>query len=160
MTNPIATTFDLQRDMTEQLHRAASRNIDVQRRAMRAVVDTVDAQRSAGDQASALLESALESAFLISRASIPANDATMDKLEAQFREQVEAIDELGEGTLELWMNVAENGAGAYDEYADLYDDAVDASFDAALETNEWFRDRMMETIWSAEQPAEGDGDSA
>lgn len=132
-----AAALDRQRDAIELAHRAVSQGTTLQRRAMRSFVDSLDAQRAAVEGTSMLFDVAVDSSMLLARAAMPDDDAAFDRAGARFEEQLDDIDALQDSAWELYARSVEAGYESFEAYADVYADAVDASFESAIAGTEW-----------------------
>lgn len=139
---PFATAFAGQRRALELTHRAMSQGLSVQRRVVKSFVDNVDAQREASERATEFVDSALETTMLMANASVPGEAAAFEDFEYRFDEQLEAFDELQDATWTMLARSMEDGLSAYEGYADVYAEAIDASFEAAIEGTDWMSDEV------------------
>jgi len=146
--------FDRQRSAIELTHRAFSQGSAVQRRAMRSFVDSIEAQRALSEQATAFVDSAMETAVILTTANLPGDEAAMDAAEARFEEQRNAFGAFHDASWSLLSRSMRDNLAAYERYAEVYDDAVDAAFDTAAEGTDWMSERASGRLRNPERATE------
>lgn len=138
----LVTAFEGQRRALELTHRAIAQGVDVQRRAVRSFADSVDAQRAANRRATEFVDSAFETSLLLANVAVPGDGTAFEELEYRFDEQLEAFGELQDATWELFSRSIEDGLATYERFADVYADAIDASFDTAVRGTDVMSDEV------------------
>lgn len=131
-----ASPFGMQRRVLEQAHRATRQSVDVQRRFVRAFADTLDAQHDAQHDTVQLAETALEAWFVGARTSMPPDDIDVSEFEIARLDVLSDIEELQEEWFSAFSKSVTDGVELYDQAARGYLDALDTSFEAALDAND------------------------
>lgn len=149
--NWVERTFDVQRRFIEQSHRATRRNLAAQRRFSRAFVNSMDAQRDAQREAMTLANSAFRSSLVLTRTSLPGDEEEVGEFEDAFEAGLASMADVGDEWGSIVTRTVAGAVEMNDDLVGLYEDLVDASFDAALEAN----DRLAERATRASEPPRG-----
>lgn len=134
--NPVSLSLDVQRHGLEQARRIARANVALQRRLVHGMTRSLEEQRAAERAATDLLDRTVRLPLIAARSSVPDADEELTEVEAWLDESLAAWGELREETRPVLDEVVTDWVSTYDDWARRYADLLDASFDAALATND------------------------
>jgi len=128
------SAFEFQRRWLSTARRATQQGVETQRRLVRAVTDTTDAQRAATEQATAVFDSAFENAIATARAS--GADVGLEEMERTYDDGRSSMEDAREEWWDATERTLDDGARAADGLLDAYADLLDAGFGFALDAND------------------------
>lgn len=130
--NPIAATFEIQRDAVLQSQKTVQQSLEFGARASEMYVEALKSSAVAAEGSTDVTKAAVNTYFDALVASVPGNAEGIEELRASVLEQVDAGAEIGAETRAAIEEAAEENVETYEEFAEAYAELVDDSFDAFL----------------------------
>ena len=143
-TNPVRTTFELQRQTIESSHRALERGVETQRRLAEAVVDGMETTETAQRRTVELSRQAAHNTLDAVEAGLPGMEEAVAELRGTVDEGYDLLLENHAETFEGAVSGYENGLDATDEYVDGALDALDEQLAALVEAHEELEAQSVE----------------
>lgn len=145
--------FDLQRSVLKQNQRSLQQGIDLQKQAVTAFANSLDAQRSAHRQTVEVGKSAVDVGLNAIESSLPPN-VDVDDVRESIDEQYEALDEINDQSWDSFERSVEDATGAFEEMSEGYRTIVDDSFDALIRVHDGIEAQAAHAVEAVEAGAE------
>jgi chromosome segregation ATPase len=145
-TNPVTTTFALQRQSIRQGQQALEQTIDLQQRVGNAVIDGLDTQKSAQQQGVDLQQAALHAALDTVETTVPGSEKTVGELRETVDEQYEELLANHETAFATLVEFLSDGVDASDDLTAAYVDALDEQVALALEAHEALEAQAIDAV--------------
>ncbi len=143
-TNPVETTFELQRRSIEQSQEAIEQTITFPARVGEATIDSLDSQESVQRDVVELQQEAVLSLLDAVEETFPGVGTSTDDARDVVDDQYESLLDTHAEFFENLTNSLEEGVDAYDEVGDETVEALDELADALLEAQEELEDQSLE----------------
>src|SRR6056297_1519469 len=145
-TQPVKTTFELQRKSLEQGQQALEQTVDLQQRVGDAAIDGLDASESVQRSAVELNQDLVHSVLDAIEANVPGTEDTLVELRDGLDEQYDALLENHEELFANLTDEVEDGVANVDEMSEEYLDVLDEQLDMLLEAHEELEGQSVEAV--------------
>lgn len=153
-TNPVTTTFELQRKTLKQGQKALEQTVELQQEMAQGTVELIDssevAQRHAVDFQHKTAHTALDNVEQM----LPGSEASMEQVREFVDEQFQFLLENHADAFEALRGELENGVDAHGELSDDYLETVDEQLSLLLQAHEDLETQSIEMSEQVEQQVE------
>ena len=150
-TNPVETTFELQRRSIEQSQEALEQTITFPTRVGEAAVDSLDSQESVQRNAVEFQQEAIHSLLDAVEETFPGVETSTEDVREVVDDQYGSVLEAHAELFENLSNSLDEGVGAYDELSEETVEAIDDLADSLVEAQEELEGQSVEATEQIEE---------
>jgi uncharacterized phage infection (PIP) family protein YhgE len=150
-TNPVETTFELQRRSIEQSQEALEQTITLPTRVGEAALDSLDSQESVQRNVVETQQEAIHSFLDAIEETFPGVETSTEDVREVVDDQYDSVLEAHAGFFENLSNSLDEGFDAVDELSEETIEALDDLVDSLVEAQEELEDQSLEATEQAEE---------